>query len=346
MLNRNYLRLQLSRLRNSEEWGHKGAGLLFVLPSSGSGQYVWGSVARSFSAGDVLVMDGASAGVVSMAKGVEIVLRSFSAQLEHLFPLFAEDEIWLLEELRQRFKTPRFYAASSPVAKTCHKLIALAAPQFNLGHRTHLLEIVATIFSAELDNVRPRKAGFVRIEEHLEAVFDNLTIDEVVGLPLDELAARFNCSRRHLNRLFHQHLGLSVSMLRMEMRLLKAATLLRDSDAKVISVAETCGFNHLGLFNTCFKRRFGATPGVWRKQFQPGNDITASSSHPVGECQLASNGLCPWSASSENVHVRPLRAPPTPEMPPKKCAFPLSLPTAATGGCSATSGRISMRPRP
>jgi hypothetical protein len=30
-------------------------------------------------------------------------------------------------------------------------------------------------------------------------------------------------------------------------------------------VAEQCGFNHLGLFNTCFKRRFGTSPSQWRK---------------------------------------------------------------------------------
>jgi hypothetical protein len=67
-----------------------------------------------------------------------------------------------------------------------------------------------------------------------------------------------------LNRLFHQYFGFSLAALRMEMRLLKAMALLRDPDAKVINVAEKCGFNHLGLFNTCFKRRFGVTPGQWR----------------------------------------------------------------------------------
>jgi len=71
---------------------------------------------------------------------------------------------------------------------------------------------------------------------------------------------------RHLNRLFHQYFGFSVGALRMEMRLLKAVSLLRDVNAKVINVAAQCGFNHLGLFNTCFKRRFGVTPGCWRKQ--------------------------------------------------------------------------------
>jgi hypothetical protein len=81
----------------------------------------------------------------------------------------------------------------------------------------------------------------------------------------------------------------------MEMRLLKAVALLREPTSKVINVAEQCGFNHLGLFNTCFKRRFGASPGEWRKTSpsltqQPPSPITLDPT-----CRLRATGLCPWS---------------------------------------------------
>jgi hypothetical protein len=79
----------------------------------------------------------------------------------------------------------------------------------------------------------------------------------------------------------------------MEMRLLKAISLLRDANAKVINVAEQCGFNHLGLFNTCFKRRFGTSPGQWRK-----STVKAVSSLPrklenKQSCPLYTAGQCP-----------------------------------------------------
>ena len=105
-------------------------------------------------------------------------------------------------------------------------------------------------------------------------VFDKLSSAELLKLSVDELAAKFSCSRRHLNRLFHQHFGLSITALRMEMRLLKAVALLRNPREKIINVAEQCGFNHLGLFNTCFKRRYGTSPGQWHKMArQPGSAI-------------------------------------------------------------------------
>jgi AraC-like DNA-binding protein len=145
-------------------------------------------------------------------------------------------------------------------------LLAEAPPQFNLDHRTHILRIASPVLSCEFNHAHAQRYGFVRPEEHLTQVFEQLSTDEILNLSLSELANRFSCGRRHLNRLFHQHFGLSVTRLRMEMRLLKAVSLLRDPAAKVINVAGQCGFNHLGLFNTCFKRRFGVSPGLWRKQ--------------------------------------------------------------------------------
>jgi AraC-like DNA-binding protein len=81
--------------------------------------------------------------------------------------------------------------------------------------------------------------------------------------------------------------------LRMEMRLLKAVTLLRDPNAKVINVAQECGFNHLGLFNASFKRRFGTSPGLWRNQSRTAEPGLAASSLSRQLCALGTAGLCP-----------------------------------------------------
>jgi AraC-like DNA-binding protein len=132
------------------------------------------------------------------------------------------------------------------------------------------------------------------VEAHLVQVFEQLTAEELLSISVGEMAARFNCSRRHLNRLFHQYFGFSVAALRMEMRLLKAVSILRDANAKIINVAEQCGFNHLGLFNTCFKRRFGASPGQWRKLALRGDtQVNPASSEAEAICPLQSKGLCP-----------------------------------------------------
>ena len=84
------------------------------------------------------------------------------------------------------------------------------------------------------------------------------------------------------------------------MRLLKAVALLRNPDTKVINVAEDCGFNHLGLFNTCFKRRFGTSPGQWRKQAVLSGDHSAEVGGAAAGCPLRVNGLCPLTDQPKN----------------------------------------------
>jgi AraC-like DNA-binding protein len=229
-----------------------------------------------------------------------MVFGFFAANFEHLFPLFASNEICMLQNVTEGFKGTKLYGASSPLAGECHRLLAEVPPQFNLDHRSQLLRVVAAILSVEFENAQPYWVGFVRAEEHMIQVFEKLSANDLLSLSVGELAARFGCTKRHLNRQFHQHFGFSVAAMRMEMRLLKAASLLRDPDTKVINVAEQCGFNHLGLFNTCYKRRFGTSPGQWRKMFAQAED---QSVRPVNDkliCPMKSNGLCSWAGNFDN----------------------------------------------
>lgn len=259
-----YLTLKLMRLRRSEDWGPTAEGLSFVLVKGGRGSYSAGTNVRSLNCGDVLVVNPALAGKV-LAHNGEIVFWEFSVRLEQLFPLFDANEVSLLRSLAEGLRHSRFYSSGSPVAKECHTLVESAPPQGNCTHRSQMLRVAASILSAEFADARNQRPDLRRGAYHTLNVFESLTTDDLLTLSVGDLAVKFGCSRRHLNRLFRQHFGSSVAALRMEMRLLKAVTLLSDPDIKVITVAEECGFNHLGLFNTCFKRRFGSSPGQWRK---------------------------------------------------------------------------------
>jgi AraC-like DNA-binding protein len=294
VLTEDYLNLRLVRLKASEQWARAGEGVAFVFPCAGSGQFLKASVAQPLSCGDVLVSNVDGNGKICPAKSGEFAFWAFSVRVEHLFPLFASTEISMLQSVVDGFRNFKIYPRSTPLAGECHKLLADIPPQFNLDHRGQLLRLAAAILNEEFKVSHGQRVGFVRAEDHLVQVFEKLTSEEMLSLSVPELAERFGCSRRHLNRLFHQHFGFSVAALRMEMRLMKAISLLRDRDAKVINVAEQCGFNHLGLFNTCFRRRFGTSPGQWRKAAaeKPANCGTGRATEQ--ECPLKLTGLCPW----------------------------------------------------
>jgi AraC-like DNA-binding protein len=264
-LSNDYLTLKLRRLKGAEEISLNGRGLLFVILRAGEGVCQAGPMTHALGAGDVLVLDSASRAKISARDSGEMVFWAFTAEFEHLFPLFSGREICLLQNVAEGFKHGRVYPASSPLAKECVRLAERVPAHFSFDHRSHVLRIVSAILTTEFKAMQPKMADFIPMRDHVLQVFEQLQTHELLSLSVGELAKKFSCSRRHLNRLFHQHFGVSVAALRMEMRLLKAVSLLVDPDAKIIYVAEKCGFNHLGLFNTCFKKRFGSSPSQWRK---------------------------------------------------------------------------------
>jgi AraC-like DNA-binding protein len=305
-----HLTLRLMGLKSREEWKPQRAGISFLILKEGNGKYIAGSTALRVASGDVLVLNEEAGGKLSASKDGEMVFWQFSLNLEHLFPLFAGSEISLLQNVVEGLKGSKLLPASTPLAVQCHRLIGEVPPQSNLDHRGQLLRVAAAVLSEEFETALRQRPGLVRVEERMIQVFEKLSADELLSLPVGGLAARFGCSRRHLNRLFHQYFSFSVAALRMEMRLLKALSLLRNPDAKIIFVAEQCGFNHLGLFNTCFKRRFGASPGQWRNTTAQTPSRPANRTVGDSNCPLLANGLCPMAAESSHFAPAPMSAAP------------------------------------
>jgi AraC-like DNA-binding protein len=305
-----YLALKLARLKAAEEFTPVHDGLTFVFAKGGTGKCVTQTSTQTLASGDILVLNGSSGGKVSVQdKKSEFLFWNFSLCFENLLPLFSGNEISLLHQITESYQAAKIYPAGNPQIAECHRLLAMVPPKVNLDHRGQLLRIASAILAMEFEDAQNRRSGFGRAEEHMVEVFEKLSGSEIINLSVGDLAKKFSCSRRHLNRLFHNHFGVSVAALRMEMRLLKAMSLLRDPDAKVISVAEQCGFNHLGLFNTCFKRRFGTSPGQWRKNTVNAEGKAATKQPDIEPtCPLHATGLCPWGG--------PLAAQPAPGQAP------------------------------
>jgi AraC-like DNA-binding protein len=245
--------------------------------------------------GDVLVLNGVGHGMLrNSAVRSAFKFSTFSLCLEHLFPLFAGRDVAMLGTVTERFRVPKHYPGDSSVAMACHGFLEDLPPRFDIDHRSQLLRAAAAVLALELKNARTRHTGYVRIEEHISNVLETLSVTDIQHGTVHELARKFSCTPRHLNRLFHRHFGYSVAAFKMELRLLKAASLLCDPSAKVIRVAEECGFNFLGQFNTCFKRRFKLSPGEWRKGKAGLPPPHAKTVDGDGSCRMMALGLCPW----------------------------------------------------
>ncbi|MGI2295485.1 response regulator transcription factor [Paenibacillus sp. GXUN7292] len=93
------------------------------------------------------------------------------------------------------------------------------------------------------------------IKEHLQ---ENLT--------LRQMADRFTFSPNYLGLLFKEQTGKHYSEYVIELRMVKAAELLKDPTIKVYEVADIVGYRYLPYFSRQFKKSFGMTPNEYRKQ--------------------------------------------------------------------------------
>lgn len=84
-------------------------------------------------------------------------------------------------------------------------------------------------------------------------------------LRMADIAERYFISQSTLNRLFQQHLRISPHTYLENLRLARAKRLLA-SGCDVTATALECGFSDSSYFILLFRRRFGVTPGKYRRE--------------------------------------------------------------------------------
>ena len=106
------------------------------------------------------------------------------------------------------------------------------------------------------------------------------------GFGLERAAQSVRLSRWHLSRLITDHTGRSFSAHLLELRMSRAAGLLRQSVLSIKEIAGRVGYTNTTQFDRNFKASFGVTPIEYRVQGMP----TASKSDE--QQQSATNCSC------------------------------------------------------
>lgn len=80
------------------------------------------------------------------------------------------------------------------------------------------------------------------------------------NISIERLAERHALSRRQLERMFQQNLGLSPGQKLRQVRLSHAASLLAETNMSMSEIAVACGFPSFEAFRSAFKNSFGTAP--------------------------------------------------------------------------------------
>lgn len=82
---------------------------------------------------------------------------------------------------------------------------------------------------------------------------------------VEELATKAGLSPNYLRSLFKEATGKTILEYNTEMRLQKAAELLKDKKNKVREVSIAVGYENVSYFGVVFQKKFGVTPNEYRK---------------------------------------------------------------------------------
>jgi transcriptional regulator GlxA family with amidase domain len=87
-------------------------------------------------------------------------------------------------------------------------------------------------------------------------------LGDKIGGP--EIARILNLSRRQLERLFLNEIGIGPMAAYLMLRLRYAHSLLQATDLPITEICYRCGFSNPGHFGRVFKKQFGMTPSKLR----------------------------------------------------------------------------------
>jgi AraC-like DNA-binding protein len=133
-----------------------------------------------------------------------------------------------------------------------------------LWSQAKALEVVAAflyqpLLGEELFCQRQHHLNRERVQKVLAILKENLA--QPPGL--EELGRRVACSHFYLSRIFTQEVGKTISVTLRDLRMERAASLLREGRMNVTEAALEVGYSSLSHFSSAFREVIGCCPGLY-----------------------------------------------------------------------------------
>jgi AraC family transcriptional regulator len=131
-------------------------------------------------------------------------------------------------------------------------------------YRAKALEVAAELFFIGQDNQemfchRQKRLSAERVEKVIALLSKNLA----EPLPLEEIGRAVGCSAFHLSRTFSASTGRTIPQYLRQLRMERAAELLKSGKFNVTETALEVGYSSLSHFSHAFHETFGCCPGLY-----------------------------------------------------------------------------------
>jgi LacI family transcriptional regulator len=114
--------------------------------------------------------------------------------------------------------------------------------------------------------VRVSSDAFATNDRMVAAILRHARENLAEGVSVNDLARKFNMSRRHLNRMLVARLGMAPLSILQRLTIERAKQLLIHSGLSISEVAAQCGYDSPSRFGVLFRRSVGVAPRQFRDQ--------------------------------------------------------------------------------
>ena len=159
--------------------------------------------------------------------------------------------------------TVRLNAAQQQLIATLRQPPVYAAAQA-LWYRCKALELAVTFLvqppaESEMFCTRQQRLAQERVEQVIFLLKQNLAEPPA----LEELGKKIGCSHFYLSRIFSAQTGHTITQHLRQLRMERAAELLKSGEYNVTEAATEVGYNSLSHFSAAFTETFGVCPGLY-----------------------------------------------------------------------------------
>jgi AraC-like DNA-binding protein len=246
-----------------------------VIITGGTGMHITGRESYPLAAGDVFVIGGARPHDYQDMDGLKLInvlfdpadLRMDLLDLPSLpgyHALFTLEPVW---RQRHRFKSrlhlqPKDLGTVIGIVDQLDVELQLRPPGFAFLATALYMQLVGYLARCYSHSKNPDSRALLRLAEAISYLETNFT----EPIDLDELARKAHMSSRGFIRAFRAAMGTPPIAYLIQLRINRAAELLRRGTQSVTDIAFTVGFSDSNYFTRQFHKVIGISPRTYRQQ--------------------------------------------------------------------------------
>ena len=199
--------------------------------------------------GNVLAMDDL------LARYFKNVLYNKNNRQSLRFHVSPEDELFskLIQDIILEAHSPARYSGAIANCLTQEMFFLL------------LREYSSTAAYFRQDEFMADQSQFLMILEYTQKHYDTVSLEFLSGF--------FNYNESYLSRMFKEKMNMNFSELLMNIRMKKAADLLKNTRFSIAEISEMVGYTSVDYFTKAFKKNCQFTPSGYRKRSQPTSQV-------------------------------------------------------------------------